>query len=71
VVAVDISAGTGASNSVIVVGDKKTGEKVAEFASPYLKPHELAKLAVAIGKWFKGQNGRNALINLGSQWTRP
>ena len=52
VLAVDIAAGTGASNSVISIGNRKTSEKVAEFASPYITPHDLAKTAVALAKWF-------------------
>jgi hypothetical protein len=52
VLAVDTATGTGSSNSVITVGNKKTGEKIAEFASATIKPHELAKYAVAVAKYF-------------------
>jgi len=52
VVAVDISAGTGASNSAISVGRRRTREKVAEFVTPWVKPEGLARTAYAIGKFF-------------------
>lgn len=55
-VAVDIAQGTGASNSAIVVGDRLTREKVAEFVSPRMRPDELACYAVALGKWFGGRS---------------
>jgi hypothetical protein len=54
VVAADVATGTGSSNSVISVGDTKTGEKIAEFASSAIKPHELAKVAVALARFFNG-----------------
>lgn len=47
----DISAGTGASNTVLSCGDCKTGEKVAEFCSPSTLPHEAGNYAVALAKW--------------------
>jgi hypothetical protein len=54
VVAVDVSAGTGASNSTIVAWDIVTREKALEFASPFIRPEALAKQAVAIAKWLGG-----------------
>jgi hypothetical protein len=48
----DVSAGTGASNSVISIWDQVTLEKVAEFVSPYVRPEQLAKQAAALGWWF-------------------
>ena len=54
---VDISAGAGSSNSAIMIIDCHTGEVVGEFADPHLKPHELAALVVAMGKWLN-----NALV---------
>jgi hypothetical protein len=58
---VDVSEGAGVSNSVIAVGDVRTGEKVLEFADPDMRPEQLAYLACAIGKWFKGLDGLPAL----------
>ena len=55
-IGVDIATGTGSSNSVISVGDCKTGEKVAEFCSPTTRPDQLGRYAVALAKWFKGSN---------------
>lgn len=54
VVGADISAGTGASNSVIEVLDAKTGEQVGEFATPYMGPEKLAPYGVALCQWFNG-----------------
>ena len=52
VIGADIAAGTGASNSVLVVADKRTGEKVAEYVYNRIRPEELAKYAVALARWF-------------------
>ncbi len=52
VMGVDASAGTGASNSVISVWDATSGEKVAEYADPNIRPEALAKFAIAVAKWF-------------------
>lgn len=54
---VDISVGTGSSNSVISVGDRDTGQKVAEYVNSHIAPHELAKVAVAMARWFAGPSG--------------
>ena len=52
VLGIDISAGTGASNSAISVGNVKTGEKIAEIVSSDLLPYQWAYLAVAVAEWF-------------------
>ena len=52
-IGVDISAGTGASNSCISVLDMKTGEKVGEFVSPHVRPEALAEMANAMGRYFR------------------
>lgn len=49
----DVSAGTGASNSALSVGDKREMEQVAEFASPHISPHELAVYCVALANFFE------------------
>ena len=54
VVGVDVSAGTGASNSCASVADKSTGEKVAELVDPKMSPQEFARMVVALCKFFKG-----------------
>lgn len=56
--AMDISKGMSASNSVIVVYDKDTGTKVAEYANATVPPHEFARVAVASAMWFGGINPR-------------
>ncbi|MBN1460884.1 MAG: hypothetical protein JXA57_15230 [Armatimonadetes bacterium] len=55
----DIAAGTrvggrGASNSCLSVVDRDSGEKVAEYVVNGVQPHELAKTAVALAKWYNG-----------------
>lgn len=53
-VGVDVSMGTGASNSAICVLNRKTGEKVAEYLDPHMGPADLAQLAIAICRWCTG-----------------
>ena len=48
----DISMGTGSSNSVLSIADAVSKEKVAEFATADLGPHEFARYAIAICKFF-------------------
>ena len=63
---VDIATGTGASNSAISVGDCLSGEKVAEYVDPKIRPDELGRLAVALGKWFKGMQKEAHMV-----WEAP
>ncbi len=51
VIGIDVSAGTGSSNSAICVWDTITHEKIAELADPYIRPESLAYHAVALAKW--------------------
>lgn len=62
VVGCDISQGTGASNSALSAGMKKTGEKVAEFVDPNIDAYTFAKYAVAISKWLTNASGEGALL---------
>lgn len=66
VIGADIAAGTGSSNSVLSVGDCKTGEKVGELVTPHLRPDQLATYAVALAQWFKGNSSGALLI-----WEAP
>ncbi len=50
----DVSAGTGASNSVISVVDCQDGSKVLEYANPYIDPLDFGEVAVAICKFMHG-----------------
>ena len=61
-IGIDIATGTGSSNSCLSVVDRKTREKVAEFASPKMRPDQLAKYAVAMARWLKDPYGRPALL---------
>ena len=49
---IDISTGTGASNSCSEWGNMLTREKIAEYVDPFIMPEEFAKLSVAMAKWF-------------------
>lgn len=51
-VGVDISAGTGASNSARSYVNLRTGEKIAEYANPFIKPEAFAKVGIALNRWF-------------------
>lgn len=50
--ACDVAQGTGASNSVLVVYNNRTREKVAEYANPNLRPDLFGQYAVAVCRWF-------------------
>ena len=62
VLGVDISSGQGASNSVISVLCRDTGEKVAEFCDSMISPEDLARYAVGMSRWFSGANGHGFLV---------
>ena len=51
-VGVDISAGTGASNSARTYVNLRTGEKIAEYVDPWIKPEAFARVGIALNKWF-------------------
>lgn len=48
----DISAGTGASNSVTTIADRESGEKVGVLRTPNMRPHPFAELTIALARWF-------------------
>ena len=61
VMGIDVSTGQGgkmSSNSVISIIDRMTGKKVAEFATPNLRPEKLAEHAVALARWFQTRAGQ-------------
>ncbi len=62
VIGADISAGMGATNSCLTIGDEKTNEQVGQFACPRISPSALAVYAVALCKWLKGPDGRGAYL---------
>ena len=66
VIGADIAAGTGSSNSVLSIGDCRTGEKVGELVTTNLRPDQLATYAVALGRWFCGPDKEALLI-----WEAP
>lgn len=52
VVGVDVSAGTGASNSVITIADAMSGEKVGVLRDSRIDPKDFARLSIAVSKYF-------------------
>jgi len=52
---IDISKGQGASNSVVSIKCKQTGEKVAEWRDAETPPYEMAKIVVALALWVGGR----------------
>lgn len=52
VMGVDVSAGTGASNSTIAIYDKQTKIKVAEYADPNILPDDFGRFVVAVARFF-------------------
>lgn len=57
VIAADVSMGTGgeySSESTLTIADQSTGEKVGEFADSAIAPHDHARLAVSLCRWFSG-----------------
>jgi hypothetical protein len=52
---IDISKGQGASNSVISVKCRETGEKIAEWRDANTPAYELSRVAVAIAIWCGGK----------------
>ncbi len=61
-IGIDVSAGTGASNSVLSVADMTAREKVAEFATCNMSPDEFGVLAVAVARFFKGNDDEGAFL---------
>ncbi|GAG11508.1 unnamed protein product, partial [marine sediment metagenome] len=55
---VDISKGQGASNSVISIKCKETGEKIAEWCDANTPPYEMARIAIALAIWCGGRPPR-------------
>lgn len=62
VVACDISAGGNKSDSIINVTDVDEARKVAEFADSEISPEDLARMAVAVCYFFRGEFGLAFLI---------
>lgn len=58
----DISQGSGASNSTLIVTDDKLSEKVGEWASAHTLPHKMAEIAIMLGWFFKDSKGTPALM---------
>lgn len=58
----DVSAGTGATPSVIEIANIETGEQVGEYANANIEPREFAEFAVALAQVFADQDGNAAKL---------
>ncbi len=56
---IDIGKGQGASNSVISVKCKETGEKIAEWRDANTPPYDMARICVALAIWCGGRKPRS------------
>ncbi len=56
---IDIGKGQGASNSVISIKCKETGEKIAEWRDANTPPYDMARIAVALAIWCGGKKPKN------------
>lgn len=63
VLGIDISKGQGASNSVVSIFCKETGEKVGEWADANVPPYDFARICCALALWVGGaSNGGRPLM---------
>lgn len=56
---IDIGKGQGASESVISIKCKETGEKIAEWRDANTPPYDMARIAVALAIWVGGRKPRS------------
>jgi hypothetical protein len=62
VLGADIAAGTGASDSVAVVYNCKTGEKMAEYVNNMISPEGFADVCAELANWFSTEQGKCYMI---------
>lgn len=55
---IDLSKGMGASNSVVSIKCKETGEKIAEWRDANTPPYEMARIVVALALWCGGRGDK-------------
>ena len=58
ILGIDTSKGQGASNSVVSIKCKETGQKIAEWADANTPPYEFARVIIALALWCGGANPR-------------
>ncbi len=61
-IGVDLSTGTGRTNSCLSIVLGTTGEKIGELATPFVQPGEMALLAVSLCWLFKTEDGDGAQL---------
>lgn len=55
---IDLGKGQGASESVVSIKCKETGEKIAEWRDANTPPYDMARIVVALAIWCGGRNPR-------------
>jgi len=55
---IDIGKGQGASNSVVSIKCKETGEKIAEWTDANTPPYDMARIVIALAIWCGGKPPR-------------
>ncbi len=55
---IDVGKGQGASNSVISIKCKETGEKIAEWCDANTPPYDMARIVIALAIWCGGRAPR-------------
>ncbi len=55
---IDLSKGQGASDSVVSIKCKETGEKIAEWCDANTPPYDMARIVVALAVWCGGRKPR-------------
>ena len=56
---IDIGKGQGASNSVISIKCKETGEKIAEWRDANTPPYDMARICIALAIWCGGRKPKS------------
>ncbi len=59
---VDVAHGMGATPSCLSIGRGATGEKIGEYVNPHIRPEAFGVLAVALGRLFADEGGREAYL---------
>jgi hypothetical protein len=58
----DVASGTGATPSCIALGNADTGEKLLEYANPFIEPRDFGVLLVALAWLFRTEEGQGAFL---------
>lgn len=62
VLGADVATGSGATPSCLAIANRNTGEKVGEYANPFIEPKEFAVFCVAVARLFQTEDKRPAMF---------